>query len=178
MKATSRAALAIFAVAALSCTDLHNDPVGLLTPDQITAKPTVNSIKLSATSAYQMLSSTLNLLNEWRWDLGTVFRNDFIVSDNGELLLSRGPLIDIVWATLVCGAAVGALAVVTTGWMFGPTGLLERVLCVPAALFLLYLEPMSMAIGGVLLVLALGIHLVRRKRAAATAPTITKVPST
>ena len=100
----------------------------------------------------------------------------FVVSDNGELLLSRGPLIDIVWATLVCGAAVAALAVVTTGWMFGPTGLLERVLCVPAALFLLYLEPMSMAIGAVLLALAVGIHLVRRKRA--TAPSITKVPST
>lgn len=81
MKATHRAAVAIFAVTALSCTDLHNDPVGLLTPDQITAKPTANSIKLSATSAYQMLSSTLNLLNEWRWDLGTVFRNDFIVAD-------------------------------------------------------------------------------------------------
>jgi hypothetical protein len=81
MRATHRAAVAIFAVGALSCTDLHNDPVGLLTPEQITAKPTANSIKLSATSSYQMLSSTLNLLNEWRWDLGTVFRDDFIVSD-------------------------------------------------------------------------------------------------
>lgn len=81
MKATNRAAGAIFALAMLSCTDLHNDPVGLLTPDQVTAKPTANSIKLAATSAYQMLSSTLNLLNEWRWDLGTVFRNDFIVED-------------------------------------------------------------------------------------------------
>ena len=81
MKASYRAAVATFAVAALSCTDLHNDPVGLLTPDQITAKPTANSIKLSATSSYQMLASTLNLLNEWRWDLGTVFRDDFIVSD-------------------------------------------------------------------------------------------------
>jgi len=28
-----------------------------------------------------MLASTLNLLNEWRWDLGTVFRNDFVVDD-------------------------------------------------------------------------------------------------
>ena len=81
MKASYRAAVATFAVAALSCTDLHNDPVGLLTPDQITAKPTANSIKLSATSSYQMLASTLNLLNEWRWDLGTVFRDDFVVSD-------------------------------------------------------------------------------------------------
>ena len=81
MKAQYRAAVALFALAGLSCTDLHNDPVGLLTPDQITAKPTANSITLSATSAYQMLSSTLNLLNEWRWDLGTVFRDDFIVAD-------------------------------------------------------------------------------------------------
>jgi hypothetical protein len=28
-----------------------------------------------------MLASTLNLLNEWRWDLGTVFRDDFVVGD-------------------------------------------------------------------------------------------------
>jgi TRAP-type uncharacterized transport system fused permease subunit len=88
----------------------------------------------------------------------------FIVSDNGSLLLSRGPLIDIVWATLVCGAAVAALAVVTTGWMFGPTGPVERWLCVPAAVLLLYLEPVSMAIGFVLLAVAVLLHLVRRKR--------------
>jgi TRAP transporter 4TM/12TM fusion protein len=87
----------------------------------------------------------------------------FIVSDNGSLLLSRGDLIDIAWAFLVCGAAVGALAVVTTGWMFGPTGTLERVLCVPAALLLLYLEPVSIAAGLVLLAIALAVHLIRRK---------------
>jgi len=36
---------------------------------------------VSVTSSYQMLASTLNLLGEWRWDLGIVFRNDFIVDD-------------------------------------------------------------------------------------------------
>ncbi len=76
-----RIAATILVVSVLSCTDLHNDPVGLITPEQISTKPTINSVRLSVTSSYQMLASTLNLLNEWRWDLGTVFRDDFIVSD-------------------------------------------------------------------------------------------------
>ncbi len=88
----------------------------------------------------------------------------FIVSDNGGLLLSRGPLVDIVWATAVCGAAVAALAVVSTGWMFGPTSAVERILCIPAALLLLYLAPLTMVAGFALLGLAVAIHLVRRRR--------------
>lgn len=87
----------------------------------------------------------------------------FVVSGNGSLLLARGSLPDIAWAFLVCGAAVGALAVVTTGWMLGPTGALERVLCVPAALLLLYLEPVSIVAGFALLLTALLVHLVRRR---------------
>jgi hypothetical protein len=74
-------AAAFLVISALSCTDLHNDPIGLLTPEQINAEPTLNSVNLSVTSSYQMLASTLNLLGEWRWDLGTVFRNDFILDD-------------------------------------------------------------------------------------------------
>ncbi|MGH3520788.1 MAG: TRAP transporter permease [Haloechinothrix sp.] len=88
----------------------------------------------------------------------------FVISGNGELLLSRGAFIDIVWATAVCGAAVAALAVVTTGWMFGAAGPLERVLCVPAALLLLYLEPASILAGVALLALAIAIHLATRRR--------------
>ena len=74
-------AAAILLISALSCTDLHKDPIGLLTPEQISTDPTLNSVQLSVTSSYQMLSSTLNLLGQWRWDLGTVFRNDFILDD-------------------------------------------------------------------------------------------------
>ena len=81
MKKRHTTAAAFMMVTALSCTDLHNDPIGLLTPDQINADPTLNSVRLSVTSSYQMLSSTLNLLGQWRWDLGTVFRNDFILDD-------------------------------------------------------------------------------------------------
>jgi len=69
------------AFAVISCTDLHKDPVGLLTPDQVSTDPTLNTVTTAVNSSYTMLASTLNLLNEWRWDLGTVFRNDLILDD-------------------------------------------------------------------------------------------------
>lgn len=81
MKTKHRAAALVLIGSAFSCTDLHKDPIGLLTPEQISTAPTLNSVTLSVTSSYQMLASTLNILNEWRWDLGTVFRNDFILDD-------------------------------------------------------------------------------------------------
>lgn len=61
--------------------ELYKDPIGLLTPDQINTDPTLNTIQSSVTSSYQLLSNTLNLLGQWRWDLGIVFRNDLILQD-------------------------------------------------------------------------------------------------
>ena len=81
MKTLHKVLALIPIVSVFSCTDLHKDPVGLLTPDQVTTDPTLSTVTTSVTSSYQMLASTLNLLNEWRWDLGTVFRNDVIVQD-------------------------------------------------------------------------------------------------
>jgi starch-binding outer membrane protein, SusD/RagB family len=81
MKTRNRAAALILIGSVFSCTDLHKDPIGLLTPEQVSTDPTLNSVKLSVTGSYQMLSSTLNILNQWRWDLGTVFRDDFILDD-------------------------------------------------------------------------------------------------
>jgi hypothetical protein len=80
MKKRHAALATIALIAGVSC-DLYKDPIGLLTPDQINADPTLNSVKVSVTSSYQMLANTLNLLGEWRWDLGTVFRNDPILLD-------------------------------------------------------------------------------------------------
>src|SRR6187399_118402 len=59
----------------------HKAPIGLLTPDQVNLDPTLNTVNSSVTSSYQMLSNTLNLLNEWKWELGTVFRDDIILQD-------------------------------------------------------------------------------------------------
>jgi len=64
------------------CTkELHKDPIGLITPDQINTAPTVNTVTTSVNSSYQMLANTLNIIGTWRWDLGTVFRNDYILQD-------------------------------------------------------------------------------------------------
>jgi hypothetical protein len=53
--------------------------------------------------------------------------------------------------------------------MFGPSGVLERVLCVPAALLLLYLEPVTVTVGLALLAAAVVVHLVHRRRSSAHA---------
>jgi hypothetical protein len=74
------AALLPFA-AVLACTDLHDDPIGLLTPEQIDTDPTLNTVTSSVTASYYMLANTLNQIGEWRWDLGTVFRNDVVLQD-------------------------------------------------------------------------------------------------
>lgn len=75
--AASMLVIAVFS----SCTDLHKDPIGLLTPEQVNAEPTLNTVTSSVSSSYQMLASTLNLLGDWKWELGTVFRDDFILAD-------------------------------------------------------------------------------------------------
>ncbi len=95
----------------------------------------------------------------------------FVVTDSGSHLLSQGSLVDILWTFLVAGSAVAALAVATTGWMFGPTSLLERALCVPAAFLLLYLVPTSIALGYAVFAVAVVLHLVRRRMVRGSDPT-------
>src|ERR1044071_5533057 len=90
----------ILLVSGYSCKkSLYKDPIGLLTPDQISTDPTINTVNSSVTSSYQMLSNTLNLLNEWRWDLGTVFRDDIILQDmaSDDVLKKWNPDGDQAW---------------------------------------------------------------------------------
>ncbi|RUT78012.1 RagB/SusD family nutrient uptake outer membrane protein [Ancylomarina longa] len=67
----------------VSCTDeLDKDPIGLLTKDQISSDPTIATIESSVNSSYLPLENTLNgIIPGWRWDLGTVFRNDIVLQD-------------------------------------------------------------------------------------------------
>ena len=60
---------------------LTEDPIGLLTPEQVNLEPTTTSVNYSVSSSYQLLSSTLNIIGQWGWDDGTVTRNDFILHD-------------------------------------------------------------------------------------------------
>src|SRR5687767_4462167 len=92
-------ALLIF-LFALSCKkELYKDPIGLLTPDQINTDPTINTVNAAVNSSYQMLANTLNLLGEWRWDLGLVFRNDIILHDmaSDDVMKKWNPDGDQAW---------------------------------------------------------------------------------
>jgi len=82
MKTRYISLLAVLLIFTVSCKkELYKDPIGLLTPDQVNTDPTANTLTSSVTSSYQMLSNTLNLLGQWDWAGGTVFRNDFVVQD-------------------------------------------------------------------------------------------------
>lgn len=95
----------------------------------------------------------------------------FVLTDNGSQLLGTGSLSGIAWTTAVSALAVAALAAATGGWLLGPAGRVERALCAVAALCLLYLEPVAITAGAVALVLALGVHLVRRRQQTPAVPT-------
>jgi hypothetical protein len=88
----------------------------------------------------------------------------FVLSPNGEGLLLQGPILQIAWTLAVAALAVVALAVATGGWLLGPARPPERVLAGLASLFLLYLEPLTIAVGAGLLVAAVAVHLTLRGR--------------
>ncbi|MDX6250796.1 MAG: hypothetical protein QOF10_4156 [Kribbellaceae bacterium] len=95
----------------------------------------------------------------------------FVLTDNGAHLLGQGSLLGMLWTLGVSILAVAALAVVTGGWIVIATGWLERLLCVPAALLLLYLAPVTIAVGIGLLLVAVVINLLRRQRGTDADPT-------
>jgi TRAP-type uncharacterized transport system fused permease subunit len=88
----------------------------------------------------------------------------FVLTDEGSALLLRRPAFDVIWVTLVSALGVAALAVVTSGWLLGLARAAERLLCLPAALLLLYLQPITVGIGVVLFVAAVVVHLATRKQ--------------
>ena len=87
----------------------------------------------------------------------------FVITDNGSHLLMQGDVWSIVWTTAVSIVAVGALAAVTGGWIVGPATRVQRLLCVPAAALLLYLQPLTVGVGLAFLAAAVTANLITRK---------------
>jgi TRAP-type uncharacterized transport system fused permease subunit len=94
----------------------------------------------------------------------------FVLTDNGEGMLGLRSFGDMVWTGAVGALAVAALAVVTGGWLIRRAGWPERLLCVPAAALLLYLHPITMAVGAGLLAVAVALNLVIARRPPAESP--------
>ncbi|ASO04139.1 RagB/SusD family nutrient uptake outer membrane protein [Arenibacter algicola] len=68
---------------AVGCMDeLEKEPIGLLTEDIVDNDLALVTLEASVSSIYQPLKNTLNgVIPGWRWDLGTVFRNDIVLQD-------------------------------------------------------------------------------------------------
>jgi TRAP transporter 4TM/12TM fusion protein len=90
----------------------------------------------------------------------------FVITENGSHLLMQGDALSVIWTTAVSMVAVAALAAVTGGWILGPASWPQRLLCVPAAVLLLYLQPLSIAIGLGFLAVAVVANLLTRKQSA------------
>jgi TRAP transporter 4TM/12TM fusion protein len=89
----------------------------------------------------------------------------FVLTGPGEYLLGRGPATGVLWVGVVGCLGVTALAVATGGWLLGvgPVGRAERLLATLGGLLLLYLHPVSIAAGIVLLAAVVAGALLRRR---------------
>ncbi|WP_439423002.1 TRAP transporter permease [Saccharothrix sp. HUAS TT10] len=88
----------------------------------------------------------------------------FVLTDNGAGLLLRTSFLGGLWAFAVSALGVAALAVLTGGWLIGRARWPERVLCAPAAVALLYLQPVTIAVGVGFLLAAVVVHVLLRRK--------------
>lgn len=79
--------------------ELYKDPIGLITPEQVSTDPTLNTVVSAVDASYRMLSYTLNLMGEWDWAGGKVIRPDVILQDiaGGDVLKKWSPDGDQPW---------------------------------------------------------------------------------
>lgn len=72
-----------FTAALVGCTgELDNEPIGKLTENLVDAELAAVTLEALVNSSYHPLGNTLNgVVPDWRWDLGTVFRNDIVLQD-------------------------------------------------------------------------------------------------
>lgn len=82
MKTLYFSILASMLMLGLGCKkELYKDPIGLITPEQVSTEPTLNTVISAADASYRMLSYTLNLSGDWDWPGGKVIRPDLILQD-------------------------------------------------------------------------------------------------
>jgi TRAP-type uncharacterized transport system fused permease subunit len=113
-------------------------------------------------------------LQSWKYTLPAfVVPFVFVLDPLGVgILLSipkGGSWLDIVWITALASLALVALAGAAEGWLFKKTNAAERTLLVVAGLLLIYPKALYDAIGFALLVAAVILQLMRRRRPAPAA---------
>ncbi|MDP2059452.1 MAG: RagB/SusD family nutrient uptake outer membrane protein [Flavobacteriaceae bacterium] len=100
MKTLKKIILTSVSVTLFGCADdLDKNPIGLITSDQISTDVTASGIVSGINSSYELLSNTLNIIGNWDWTGGKVFRNDFILQDiaSGDMNKKWNPDGDQTW---------------------------------------------------------------------------------
>lgn len=87
-----------------------------------------------------------------------------VLTPAGEALLGLAPLPEVLLVGLISAVAVAALAAATGGRLIRAAGRPERLLCAVAAVLLLFLDPVPVIAGLLVLALAVGLHLLLRPR--------------
>ncbi|HEU5472982.1 MAG TPA: TRAP transporter fused permease subunit [Actinophytocola sp.] len=109
-------------------------------------------------------SVTATMWQTWKYTLPAfLVPIAFVLTDNGAALLLNGTALQVLWVTAASALGVAALAGLTGGWLLGPARLPERLLCLPAAALLLYLQPVSVGIGVACLAAAVVVHVLGRR---------------
>ncbi|WP_051799721.1 TRAP transporter permease [Catenuloplanes japonicus] len=96
----------------------------------------------------------------------------FVLTPAGSYLLGRGSVVDVAWATAAAMAGVAALAIATGGWVLGvgPAGRGARVCAAVGGLLLLYLDPVGIVGGLVLVAIAVMLTLLSRPSSSSSSP--------
>ncbi len=91
----------------------------------------------------------------------------FVVTEPGEYLLGRGPVIGVVWASAAAFAGIVALSFAAGGWVLGVGAMRPpaRILTAVAAVLLLFLDPATIAVGLACLLCAVALTMITDKRA-------------
>jgi TRAP-type uncharacterized transport system fused permease subunit len=92
----------------------------------------------------------------------------FVLTDPGEYLLGRGPVLGVVWALAVACVGIAALSFAAGGWVLGigAAPVAARVLAGVAAALLLFLQPVTIVAGAACLLSAAALTFIHQRRSA------------
>lgn len=89
----------------------------------------------------------------------------FVLTEPGEYLLARGPVIGVLWAAAAACAGIVALSFAIGGWVLGvgAASLVPRLLAGAAALLLLFLDPATIVAGSACLLIAVAYTIIEKR---------------
>jgi TRAP transporter 4TM/12TM fusion protein len=98
------------------------------------------------------------MMTTWKYTLPAFLVPLMFTVGDGSALLLRGPVVDILGATLCAAAGIIALVAGISGWIIGPAGRVERAACITSGLLLLAGGWVTFLAGAALLATTVLLH--------------------